>query len=58
MFMASLGAASVRFSYTSIGFSKQTNHIGVLKMIKPILNDIFECNLQQQGGHYKENVEP
>jgi hypothetical protein len=43
--------------YNLLYFSKQTNHIGILKMLRPILNYIFECNLQQHGGHYKENGE-
>jgi hypothetical protein len=56
MLMASLRATSVSFSFTSIGFSKQTNHIGILKMLRPILNYTFECNLQQHGGHYNEKA--
>jgi hypothetical protein len=56
--MASLRAANISFSYTSIGFCKQGNHVGILNMIRPILNYIFECNLQQHWRHCKENGEP
>jgi hypothetical protein len=40
--------SSIKF-YNLIYFS--------LKMLGPILNYIFECNLQQHRGHYKENGE-
>ncbi len=45
MLMACLRATSFGFSYTSIGFCKQTSLAGDgLNMLWPILNYTFECN--------------
>ncbi len=43
-------SVSVSFSYTSLGFCKQAKHIGVLNMLRPILNYIFECNLRRYSN--------
>jgi hypothetical protein len=39
--MASLRAASVYFSYTSIGYCKHSKHIGELNLLLPILRVIY-----------------
>jgi hypothetical protein len=47
MLLVSQRPAIVSFSYTSLGFCKQAKHIGVLNMLRPILNYIFVCNLRR-----------